>query len=168
MLNLYDILTRGYRHEKDSSLVFHSQFGYVKTVGRGDEFKVAVKSCYDAHPEIPMYLFTNVEYLDADIQSMLHRIYKVDLMLESGLDKLYASTGDSKFGFGTKAYSVISGWKWGVLPEWVLHLDVDIVILETSKRWNLMKMFEPLKVCYYVYCFVIIFCIYQIVRYLVL
>ena len=129
-----------------SSAMPEGRFGEVDTVGRGNEFNVAVKSCHDAHPDIPMYLITNVKYLDANISKLLHRVYKLDLMKESGLDILYKQTGDAKFGFGTKAYSLISGWKYNMLPNEVLHFDIDIAIIDVTPEWNLHHFFKPLKV----------------------
>lgn len=118
----------------------------METVGEGFEFDVAVLSCFEAHPEIPIYLFTNAKLLDRKTHSMIHRVYKVDLLKESGLDELYKATGDAKFGFGTKAYSVVYGWEHGLIPDRVVHFDVDITIIEVSERWNLHTMFEPLQV----------------------
>lgn len=124
----------------------HLQDGrFHDTVGTGNEFKVAVKSCHEAHPEIPIYLITNAKVLDRETRGLLHRVYEMDLMQESGLLQLYQETGDIKFGFGTKAYSVIRGWELGLLPDWVIHFDVDITIVSTSNKWNLHTMFEPLQ-----------------------
>ena len=67
--------------------MFDGRFDSAK-VGKGNEFRVAVQSCYDNHPEIPIYLITNVKYLDKDIRKMIFRVYELDLMKESGLDKL--------------------------------------------------------------------------------
>jgi hypothetical protein len=118
---------------------------FHKTVGTGNEFKVAVKSCHDAHPELPIYLITNAQQLDRETRALIHRVYEMDLMAESGLLRLYEETGDIKFGFGTKAYSVIRGWELGIIPDWVIHFDVDITIVSTHKKWNLNTMLEPLK-----------------------
>jgi len=119
---------------------------FHETVGTGNEFKVAVKSCHDAHPELPIYLITNAKELDRETRGLIHRVYEMDLMAESGLLELYEETGDIKFGFGTKAYSVIRGWDLGIIPDWVIHFDVDITIVSTHNKWNLNTMFEPLKV----------------------
>lgn len=144
-LYVYDIYRHGLEPDSSSNL-YDSRFGVINTVGKGNEFNIAVRSCYEAHPEIPIYLFTNAQYLHPDTLSMLHAVYEVNLMVESGLDELYQATQDPKFGFGTKAYSVVTGWNMGVLPEWVLHFDVDITIVSVSQRWNLYTMFEPLQV----------------------
>ena len=119
---------------------------FHETVGTGNEFKVAVKSCHEAHPELPMYLITNAKVLDASTRKLLHRVYEMDLMAESGLQQLYEETGDIKFGFGTKAFSVIRGWELGIIPDRVIHFDVDITIVSTSPKWNLHTMLTPLDV----------------------
>ncbi len=56
-------------------------------------------SCKNAHPEIPIYLFTNVPEIDPDTRKNLHRAYYVDLVKESGFEDLILQTGDPKFGF---------------------------------------------------------------------
>lgn len=129
-----------------NSIGYDQRFGITDTVGEGNEFNVAVKSVHDAHPELPIYLITNAKYLDSETMKLIYRIYNVDLLKESGLDKLYEQTGDTKFGFGTKAYSILAGWKMRVLPEYVIYFDVDIVIIEVTQRWNLYTMFDVLKV----------------------
>ena len=93
-----------------------------------------------------MYLITNAKVLDSETRALLHRVYELDLMAESGLLQLYQETGDIKFGFGTKAYSVVRGWELGIIPERVIHFDVDITIVATSPKWNLKTMLEPLQV----------------------
>eukprot|EP01041_Mallomonas_annulata_P008439 gene8439-17401_t len=114
-------------------------------IGSGNEFRVAVLSCKNAHPEIPIYLFTNVKHIDKDIRDMLHRVYYVDLMKESGVDVLIKKTGDTKFGFISKAQSMLTGWDWGVLPDKIVHLDVDIVFISKDERRDMYSVFEPLK-----------------------
>jgi len=116
------------------------------TVGRGNEFKVAVLSCKEAHPDIPIYFFTNVKSYDATIRPNLHRAYQVDLLKESKVDKIIEATGDSKFGFISKAQSLLTGWSWGVLPERVIHLDVDIVLMSSDEGRDLHTVFRPLDV----------------------
>lgn len=123
----------------------------IPQIGEGNEFNIAVLSCYQHHPDIPIYLFTNAKYINRRTRQMIYRIFEVDLLVESELDRNVKYIGDAKFGFGTKAQSVVTGWKWGVLPDMVLHLDVDIVIIETSPRWNLHSMFKPLQVIIYSY-----------------
>jgi len=115
------------------------------TIGSGNEFRVAVLSCKNAHPEIPIYLFTNVPSIDPDIRKNIHRAYQVDLLKESGFEELIRRTGDPKFGFISKAQSLITGWALGVLPEKVVHLDVDVLLVCTSERRDLYSVFEPLK-----------------------
>lgn len=116
-----------------------------KRIGAGNEFRVAVLSCKEAHPEIPIYLFTNLKTIDPDIRANIFRVYYVDLLKDAKLDEVIERTGDTKFGFATKAQSLLTGWDLGVLPDKVLHLDVDIILLSTSERRNLYNLFEPLK-----------------------
>lgn len=54
-------------------------------IGMGAEFRVAVITCASSHPELPIYLFTNVPTYDEDLRPLIHRAYFVDLMEESGL-----------------------------------------------------------------------------------
>lgn len=124
---------------------FHSS-----KIGKGYEFQVAVKSFHDAHPEIPIYLFTNVPHtVPPSTRKLIYRVYDVDLMKEAGLDKLYKETNDQKYGFGIKPQALITGWKRNILPEKVLLFDVDIVLLDDpSEHVNLYHMLEPLQVCF--------------------
>lgn len=135
-----------YRHKlsTDTNEINDNRFR-LPSIGKGNEFYVAVKSCHDFHPEIPKFLFTNVPYVHKDIRKMLYRAYLVDLMRESGLDKLYEQTKDALYGFGVKPQALLSGWAWGVLPEKVLLLDIDIVLMSRQKIWNLHAMLEPLR-----------------------
>ena len=74
----------------------------------GNMFAVAVKSVNEAHPELPIYLFTNGHVADLNTASRIE-IIQTDLMEEAGLYELYNKHKDMKIGFGTKAQSVITG-----------------------------------------------------------
>lgn len=117
------------------------------TVGTGNEFRVAVKSIRDSHPSLPIFLFTNIQAsnIDADIRKNI-TVVEVDLMSEANLYDLLHSTKDSKVGFGTKPQSLITGWEKGILPNYVLYLDIDIIIAKNTPEFNLDTIFEPLKV----------------------
>ena len=116
MCDLCDVMLR-HNIDIDQDLRGQDDRFVSTTVGNGNEFKVAVLSCHAAHPELPMYLLTNVRYLDPVIRALLHKVFEVDLMSDSGLDEVYGATGDNKFGFGTKAQSLITGWGLDILPE---------------------------------------------------
>jgi hypothetical protein len=120
------------------------RWGYREVGGEGNMFKVAVKSIYETHPGMPIYLFTNGDLQDPEVHAMLTRVVRVDLMAAAGLDKLYAISGDDKLGFGTKPQSILTGWEMGILPEYVIYLDVDTSIASASPRFNLYSMVEPL------------------------
>ena len=46
---------------------------------------------------------------------------------------------------------MISGWKYNMLPDEVLHFDVDITVVAVTPRWNLNNYFEPLQVLYIIH-----------------
>ena len=116
-------------------------------IGKGDEFKVALQSCRDHYPEIPIYVFTNVEVIDPSIRKYIHRAYQVDLMVESGADVLYEKDNDALWACATKPQSLITGWEWDVLPHKVLFFDSDIAMMGThDKNFNIYNFFEPLQV----------------------
>ena len=73
-------------------------------------------------------------------------MYVVDLLKEGGLDKVVKETGDVKFGFATKAQSLLTGWDRGLIPEKVIHLDVDIVVVQSTPFFNFAYAIEPLQV----------------------
>ena len=122
--------------------------GGRQSVGVGNEFKVAVLSVKEALPTVPIYIFTNVpkSEIDRDIVKLV-TVVRVDLFATAGLDELMNIKKYERIGFGTKPQSLIYGWERGVLPEYVLYLDIDIIITgneETSGR-TLMDVFKPLK-----------------------
>jgi hypothetical protein len=77
--------------------------------------------------------------------------------------------GDAKIGFSTKLQSLLTGnscnalllliqksttgWKLGLLPEYVLYLDVDTIVAPPSTHFNLYKMAEPLLVRFTFTCY---------------
>ena len=94
-----------------------------------------------------MYVFTNVDIIDPSIRSYIHRAYNVDLMIESGADKLYEKDDDALWACATKPQSMITGWKWNVLPEKVLFFDSDIALMgKHDETFNIFNFFEPLEV----------------------
>lgn len=122
--------------------------GGRQSVGVDNEFKVAVLSVKEALPTVPIYIFTNVpkSEIDRDVVKLV-TVVRVDLFATAGLDELMNIKKYERIGFGTKPQSLIYGWERGVLPEYVLYLDIDIIITgneETSGR-TLMDVFKPLK-----------------------
>ena len=115
-------------------------------IGHGNEFKVALLGLRDAHPEIPIYLFTNIKIIPNDIKTLITRTYVIDLLEEGGINDIIQQTGDVKFGFACKAQALISGWDKGLLPDRVIHFDVDIAIVSTYPSFNLYNVFQPLQV----------------------
>lgn len=85
--------------------------------------------------------------MEADIADLIDFIHVVDLLKEGGLDKIVKETGDLKFGFATKAQSLITGWEKNIIPEKVIHLDVDIAIVRSTEHFNLEYAIEPLQAC---------------------
>eukprot|EP00607_Mallomonas_marina_P009850 CAMPEP_0182419372 /NCGR_PEP_ID=MMETSP1167-20130531/3834_1 /TAXON_ID=2988 /ORGANISM="Mallomonas Sp, Strain CCMP3275" /LENGTH=572 /DNA_ID=CAMNT_0024594261 /DNA_START=114 /DNA_END=1832 /DNA_ORIENTATION=- len=114
------------------------------SIGNGNEFKVAVLSLKNSHPDLPVYVFTNAREIDPEIRQHV-QIVNVDLMVEAGLDKILEEDGDNKIGFGTKAMSLIYGFENDILPDKVLYLDVDVIVLQRTEEFNLMRTFEPLE-----------------------
>lgn len=121
-------------------------------IGHKNEFKVALLGLREAHPDIPIYLFTNIENVEPDISSLIDVIHVVDLLKEGGLDKIVKETGDLKFGFATKAQSLITGWERKIIPDKVIHLDVDIAIVRSTQFFNLEYAIEPLQVISSAFC----------------
>jgi hypothetical protein len=76
----------------------------------------------------------------------------VDLLAEGGLDGTVSRTGDIKFGFATKAQSLLTGWDRKWIPDRVVHLDVDIVVAAVTDEHNLNHVFEPLDVSILKFC----------------
>ena len=81
-----------------------------------------------------------------DISHYIDAVHVVDLLKEGGLDMIVKETGDLKFGFATKAQSLITGWERGLIPDRVIHLDVDIAIVRSTPIFNLGYAIEPLEV----------------------
>lgn len=120
------------------------RWGSRQVGNAGDMFKVAVKSIYETHPGMPIYLFSNGDLNDPEVRGMLTQVIDVDLMAAAGLDRLYAINGDDKLGFGTKPQAILTGWDMDILPEYVIYLDVDIAVSSASPRFNLYSIVEPL------------------------
>lgn len=125
---------------------FVSRWG-SKAIGYGNEFKIAAMGLKKAHPDIPIVLMTNIDGIPEELRSLVDRYYVLDLLQEAGLDKVVKKTQDLKFGFATKAQSLISGWQHGWLPEQVIHFDVDIAVVQVTPSFNFEHVFEPLQVC---------------------
>lgn len=89
---------------------------------------------------------TNIEPIPQEIRSLVDRYYVVDLLHEAGLDSIVKKTQDVKFGFATKAQSLLSGWMRGWLPNEVIHLDIDIAVVQVTPSFNFDYVFEPLQV----------------------
>lgn len=123
-------------------------------IGHGNEFKVALLGLRDAHPEIPIYLFTNIKIIPRDIKKLITHVHVIDLLEEGGINEIILQTGDVKFGFACKAQALISGWKRGLLPDRVIHFDVDIAIVSTYPSFNMYNVFQPLQVCiFHIFCY---------------
>jgi len=75
-------------------------------------------------------------------------VSQVDLFKEAKLEELYMKYKDTKIGFGTKPQALIYGWERGILPEHVLYLDVDVIVVHTTEEFSLNRVFEPLQVRY--------------------
>lgn len=123
------------------------------SIGYGLEFFVAVRSIRDQYPEIPIYLFTNVNVTSLSLTSWQQEILEqivvieIDLLEEAHLTSLYRQNRDDKLVFGTKPQALLSGWKYGVLPDFVLLLDMDVIIHFQQEYHNLLTPFTALKVC---------------------
>ena len=68
------------------------------------------------------------------------------------LEELYMKYKDTKIGFGTKPQALIYGWERGILPEHVLYLDVDVIVVHTTAEFSLNRVFEPLQVALPIGC----------------
>ena len=127
-----------------------SRWQQQSSVGVGNEFKVAVMSVRAAlPPDVPLFVFTNVPKSEIDKDTArLVRIVNVDLFAEAGLDALQqqAAKKYERIGFGTKPMALIYGWSQGLLPEYVLYLDVDVIVSgdSTSSGRALLDVFQPL------------------------
>ena len=115
-------------------------------IGHGNEFKVALWGLREAHPNIPIFLFTNMKQQPRDIEKLIDHIYVIDLLAENGVDDIIRETGDVKFGFAAKAQALITGWERGLIPDKVIHFDADIAVVATYPHFNLLNVFEPLQV----------------------
>jgi hypothetical protein len=89
---------------------------------------------------------TNIESIPQEVRSLVDRYYVVDLLREAGLDSIVMKTQDVKFGFATKAQSLLSGWNHGWLPKEVIHFDIDIAVVQATPSFNFEHVFEPLQV----------------------
>lgn len=132
-------------------------------IGHKNEFKVALLGLKEAHSDIPIHLFTNIEDVDKDIRQHIDAVHVVDLLKEGGLDTIVKETGDLKFGFATKAQSLITGWERGLIPDRVIHLDVDIAIVRSTTVFNLGFAIEPLEVSYSVLGYSSVFIYYWLI-----
>ena len=114
-----------------------SRWQQKSSVGVGNEFKVAVTSVRAAlPPEVTIFVFTNVPKSEIDRDAArLVTVVQVDLFHAAGLDMLQQREGANKkkkkyerIGFGTKPMALLYGWDEGLLPEYVLYLDVDVIV----------------------------------------
>jgi hypothetical protein len=142
-----------------------SRSGSYEVGGRNNMFRVAVRSVKDAHPQLPIFVFTNGIVSDPDTRSRV-TIITVDLLKESGLDELLRGRGDKAAAVreGVKIQALLTGahrsrhccciliafflgWRRNILPPLVVYLDVDIVITSATPQFNILEMLKPLKVC---------------------
>jgi hypothetical protein len=137
--------------EDDSFGLLFSWHSFDGKIGSGSELLIALESASTLHKDLPIYLMSNVNPRaslgDVSILDSVN-IHVVDLMAESGLYEQYARVAarDIKLALriscATKIQSLLTGWERGILPRRVIHMDLDVVVLQ---RDSLYSMLEPLS-----------------------
>ena len=98
--------------------------------------RAAERIAHSLHGLIPTVLVTNAHVFSSS--TPFSRILRVDLLKTSGL------TADvpSRAMCGLKLTALLHGWQVGALPERVLLLDHDVIVMNPRQ---LVRMLEPLR-----------------------
>ena len=152
LLILYPlIMSNAFVEEEDSYGLLFSWHSFDGKIGSGSELQVALESARATHRDLPIYLMSNANPRDtlgdASVLDSVN-VHIIDLMSTSGLYEQYLRVAEvdrklaMRISCATKIQALLSGWEQGLLPRHVIHMDLDIVVLQ---RDSLYSMLEPLS-----------------------
>jgi hypothetical protein len=146
--------------------VYGSEFGVLFVwsssskdgrVGVGNEFTAAVKSIRKS-TELPIYLAVDSDTygIDSSIRDEIN-VIPMDFVDPPSIDSVSSvatrkqdkqlrelEDSDRLYRHMIKSQALVQGWTARLLPEYVLVLDVNVVVGKTTKELNLMSAFEPI------------------------
>ena len=148
------LIVCGFSHQSDSNEEVLERgtgivFAYANMNNQNiDHFEASaemtLQSIHDIHPEIPMYLITNIKKIKKSIKKLLWAVYEVDEMVLNYMREM--NIVHSPQHMMIKAWSVLSAWKNNKLPQQLLILDLGLIVVKTNAKWNLNSFFDPLQV----------------------